>query len=166
MAARQWVEVINPWRWLSPRPFDRRGSDVICAAVAMHVLQASLLLYSSATANATPLAALIYMFAVIGQLTGLPDLAAWVPFILYASAGFAFAGDVFHIPRVRLLLFLPQQVMLGFMAAGAAIAVWHGAYLDGTVKPWEHILADQFLLGAFFVVHLFAITRRAKDPNG
>lgn len=138
----------------------------ICSISVMHIYQASLLIYAAATANATPIAALIYAFVKTGDAAGLPDLVWWLPWVLIASACIALVGAVFRFGWIRLALFLPQHLFLAGQMAGCVAAMIHGAYLDNTIKPWEHISADQAGVIALFVIHSSAILRRCRDPNG
>ena len=161
LAVRLWLRIGGD-RW----PLDRRGSDAICAVAVMHIAQAALLLQSAAAANATSVAALIYAFAGFGIFVGMPDLVAGLPLVMIFTAAMALVGALFRIGRPRLALFFPQHFLLFIMLVGAAIAVSHGAYLDHTPKPWQHIAADQLPVLVLFYLHARAIIRRAREPNG
>lgn len=151
---------------IDPHPFARGGSVAICAVSAMHIAQAVLLMQSSAAANATPISALIYVFAKFGSAVGLPYFVWWLPPALCASAALALVGALFRLGWIRLAIFIPQHFLLGAMVVGSIYAVGQGAYLDGTVKPWQHIAADQIGMLALFIVYSSAILRRCSDPDG
>lgn len=164
---REWLKRWAPRFECDPNPFARGGSVCICVASIICSWQAWLLTISAATANATPIGALIYLLTIVGQEFGAPfALVRWLPAILWATATIAFFGAIFRLGWIRLALFLPQNLILGGMAIGGVIAAMHGSYLDGTVKPWEHISADQAWCLGFWLVHCSAILRRARAPNG
>lgn len=68
-----------------------------------------------------------------------------------------------HWPRV--LLFMPQQLLLVVMAGSGVVAAIHGAYLDGTPSPWPHIIADQAGWMGYVAAHAWAIYRRCQEPG-
>jgi hypothetical protein len=146
---------------LDPHPFARGGSVAICAVSVMHLIQAGLLLWSPAAGNATGMRALLTVLDAAGGGSAEGAAPAMVIAALLAAA-----GALLRLGWVRLLIFVPQHLVLGVMALGGLYAASRGAYLDGTVIGWEHILADQLPLAALFVVHSSAILRRAWDPNG
>lgn len=137
----------------------------ICVASIILAWVAWLLTTCPATANATPVGALIYIGFLVGRALGLPDVIRWLPEILWASAALSLTGTLFRLGWIRLALFLPENLILGCMATGGVIAAVHGSYLDGTIKPWQHISADQAFCLGFYIVHLSAIWRRAGDTN-
>lgn len=144
-----------------PHPFARGGSFAICSVSAMHIVQALLILYSPLAINATGLAALFYAFTSIG-CRSLNVLSG----TMVVTAVLSLMGAICCLGWIRLMIFLPQHFLLGIMAIGGMVAAFHGSYLDGTVKPWEHIAADQFPMLTLFAIHSSAIVRRARDPNG
>lgn len=147
---------------LDPHPFSRGGSIAIISICAMHIMQASLLLYSPAAGNATSMKALLLTILALG----IPGNDRALSYTMIITALLALYGAMFRVGKIRLAVFIPQHLMLGVMAIGGLWAAAHGAYLDGTAMPWVHILADQLGIVALFVVHTSAIIRRAQDPNG
>lgn len=143
-------------------PFARGGSVAICMVSLMHLTQAYLLLRSGLASNATSLAALVYASRWVDPDDGRHLLAA----ILFCTASLALIGAFLRLGWIRMAIFLPQHFLLTVMMIGCMAAAWHGAYLDGTVKPWQHIAADQMTIVALWLVHASAIVRRARDPNG
>lgn len=147
---------------LASHPFARSGTIPICAVSAVHVIQAAMVLISTTAANATPLFELVNLFHALYSPDGTHALAT----MMLTSAVLALVGALFQIGPARLILFIPQHFLLGVMALGGLAAAAQGSYLDGTIKPWQHILTDQIPVTALFVIHSFAILRRADEPNG
>lgn len=50
-----------------------------------------------------------------------------------------------------------QQMLVAAGAAGSMVAIWTGAYLDGTVVPWGHTLGDQGIYVLIALLHLGAL---------
>jgi hypothetical protein len=145
---------------LDPNPFARGGSVAIFCVSLMHILQAMLIFDSNYTLNATGIKALNIVFDKldfdINYLAGL----------MIFTAILALFGTLMRLGWVRLAIFIPQHFILGVSALGGAFATINGAYLDGTVIAWQHIMADQTPAAMLFAVHSSAILRRARDPNG
>lgn len=133
----------------------------------MHVVQASLMMYSLTTGDATCMTAMLLTIAQVAKWLGTPDhYSQELTILLFVTATLAMVGVLFRLGRIRLAIFLPQNVVLGVMMVGGICAAWQGAYLDGTVIPWPHILADQLWTAILLLVHTRAIVKRAQDPNG
>lgn len=163
---RQKLWSLRPKFGVDPHPFDRHGTFPICVISAIHIIEAGLLAFWPVAANATPIASLIYFFAVVGTYIGLPDLIRWLPTIMCLSAAIAIIAALFRLGPMRLALFAPQNILLGVMSIGGLIAAYLNHYLDMTPKPWPHILADQIGFSALFAIHCWAMVRRSRDPHG
>ena len=134
---------------------------------------AALLLQQPLAGNATPLTALLVAFRALHA----PDGTTFVALCMICSALLGLIGAVMRLGWLRLALFMPQALILGFSAWGGFLATIHDHYLDGTAHypagppfygieiPWQHISADQMGLFALFVVHSSAIIRRCWDPS-
>lgn len=145
------------------RPFARGGSVTIVVVSLVHIYQAILWsIWPAQTGGAT---CLIYLLRSMHALDS-PDGATFASLMMIAGAILALIGALFRFGWIRILLFIPQQAILCFMAGGGMVAVQQGAYLDGTVIPWQHISADQIWPLAVLVIHTSAILRRCWDPNG
>lgn len=142
--------------------FARGGSVAIVCVSILHIIQAGLLLYSADTVNSTGLLAILISLRSVYEGNGLPVIIT----TMAITAMISLVGAIFRLGWLRLALFLPQHFLLGIMAIGGVAAAIQGHYLDGTVIPWSHILADQLSMTALFVIHSSAIVRRAGDPNG
>jgi hypothetical protein len=149
-------------RWsLEPHPFARDGTFTICIISLVGLTQAALLVLRPVSGNATAVKALqVALSFFVGDHTNI------VAAIMTACAALAIAATLLRIGRARLALFAPQQFLLFAMAAGGLWAAWSGAYLDGTVIDWSHILSDQLVTAGFFAIHWNQTVRRARDPNG
>ena len=144
-----------------PRPFARDGTFTIVAISLMSIAQAANLVIWPVSGHATAVFALLVAFSVIvGQH---PNIVAG---IMVGAAILALAGALYRIGRIRLAMFGPQQFLLLVMAAGGLKAAHDGAYLDGTVINWAHILSDQLVTTVLFVTHWNATVRRSRDPYG
>lgn len=126
----------------------------------MHLCQAFLMLLYPSAAGATPTLALLSTLHALYR----PDGPHLMSAIMMATADLALVGAMFPVGRWRLAMLLPQHLILGIMALGGWLAVSQGAYLDGTVIPWPHILVDQVTVTAIWVMHSNAILRRARAP--
>jgi hypothetical protein len=127
----------------------------------MSVIQAALLVLRPMSGNATAVKALqVALDYLVGSH---PNVVAA---IMVACATLAMAAALLRIGRARLAMFAPQQFLLFAMAAGGLVAAWNGAYLDGTVIDWSHILSDQLVTAGLFAIHWNQTVRRSRDPNG
>jgi hypothetical protein len=118
-------------------------------AALLHVIEAMILLSSTAADGSIGMAALLRL---------LPDrrvLAA----SLIASAVAAFTVLArWSLPAwAAVLLLAPQQAFLLTTAIAAWLAVWHGSYADGVLRSSLFITADQLPRGMFSLIHLTAI---------
>lgn len=144
---------------IDPHPFARGGSSAICWVSLMHIFQASLLAAWPDAGDSTAIIALQY-WAVMGH--GRLVLVM----LMMTCALVAIAGAILRIGWIRILLLLPQQLLLGITAFGGLCATIQGAYLDHTAMPWPHIAADQVGYAALCGIHVVAMVKRARDPNG
>lgn len=147
---------------LDKHPFARGGSVAIVVVSLVHIYQAVLWLRYPATGGAT---CLIYVLHAMHALDS-PDGRIFASSVMILAAILALIGGLFRFGWIRILLFIPQQALLCFMAGGGVVAIQQGAYLDGTIMPWQHISADQIWPIAVLVIHTSAILRRCWDPNG
>jgi hypothetical protein len=153
MSIRQWP--------LDSSPFDRDGTFTICVISILSISQAALLVLWPVSGHATAVFALIVsLSAIFGQHQNV------VAAIMAGSAILALAGALLKMGWPRLAIFAPQQFLLFAMALGGLVAAYDGAYLDGTVIAWSHILSDQLVTVGLFAIHWHATVRRSRDPNG
>lgn len=153
---------------IDPHPLARGGSVAICAVSATNVYLACLMIANPLAANATNLTALVMGFAAIHA----PDGLHFVEGVMLACAALAALGAVLRLGVIRVLMFIPQAVLLGGVAYGGQHAAWIGHYLDGTAHypngvpiPWQHISGDQICWTGLFIVYASAIARRCWEPN-
>lgn len=104
-------------------------------AVMLHLLWAGLLLFSENPLHITAMYALAWLFPMRFGLA----------IVLVSVAACATYGIMRHSASVgaRTMLLLPQQLVLAISAAGAARAMWLGAYADGVPRSHFFIVADQ-----------------------
>jgi hypothetical protein len=128
-------------------------------AVLLHGLWASLLLFSDDPKNVTAIAALAELFPA---KTGL----AIVLIAVASCASYGILRDSGPVGS-RVMLLLPQQLVLGVSAAGALRAMWIGQFADGIDRPVTFLIADQspavlaLLIHSATIVYL-ALTHRWK----
>lgn len=142
-------------------PFLSMGSRTIAGVSVWHAMQAGAMLLWPSAAKATCAISVVRSL----KLLDVPDGHIFAAFAMIAVAAAAMSGVVFQHGRIRLLLFIPQQFVVGLMAGGGAWAMWMGRYLDGTPIPSPHIFVDQGVWVLLFLLHWDAITRRARIPN-
>jgi hypothetical protein len=147
---------------LDPHPFSRGGSVALVATAVMHVYLAALLSWQPPAIHATDLTAVMLAF----RLDHLAHGIAWMQLLMCAASSLAVAGAFFRVGWVRIVIFIPQHLILGAMAWGGLYAALLGHYLDATPMVWSHINADQIGYICLFFVHSSAILRRCWDPNG
>jgi hypothetical protein len=130
---------------------------IVGGILVMHLAWALLLVVDPASAGAgITLAAILAIFPPAGAV---------------AALGVASIAAVYSLRRdggglISLVLLLPQQMLLALPVIGVGIAVWSGAYADGTVPaaphPSVHILADQLAWIVVAGLHTWAIVVRAS----
>lgn len=103
-------------------------------AVALHAFWAALLLSSSVAGGATALSGPARLFP---NPVGLS--------IILVTVAFCATLGIYHvrIDLTKILLLLPQQLLLGVSAASAIRAMWVAHYADGISRAHEFIIADQ-----------------------
>ncbi len=117
---------------LSPSTIGRYPIS-ICMAIAMHLVWTAGLLVEPSALLATGPHALVL-------ITSNAKLAASVLFVV---ASMALIGVAAFTPRLRILLLLPQQVILWFSLIGATNAMWLGMFADGTERSHWFLVVDQ-----------------------
>lgn len=136
----------------------RAGTITILCVSAVHLVIAVLLvLYPSAVAATSTLA----VRGAIHTFDGMEPQP--VALSLLVSALLAAWGALCSHGWARVFLFVPQQIVLGFMAGGGLAAAVLGHYLDGTVMAWPHILVDQSAWLSLFGAHAWAVVRRCWE---
>ncbi len=147
---------------LDPHPFSRGGSWAILTISMMHIYQALILSWWPQALRATDMTALFLALRMINLQIHVPSLQI----IMILSSILALIGAFFRVGRIRLIVFLPQHLIIGAMAWGGLYASYVGHYLDGTHVSWAHISVDQIGYLSLFSIHSSAIIRRYRDPNG
>lgn len=139
--------------------WKKNGSVTILSVTFAHMVMAILLLQSHETVGATSLTSIKDL---IGPWTDL--YRDWVlAETLIVSSVMAVLGTMCTVGRGRVLLFIPQQILMFIMALGGMWAAARGHYLDGTPMPWQHIAADQIIYVAMVGAHMNAIVRRCRE---
>lgn len=140
-------------------PIHKSGTASILYVCTAHLVQIVLMVMYQSAIGST---ALLSLQQSVHMVDGKVPYEAAV--ILLVSTTLAICGATLKLGKIRFLMFAPQQFFLGVMAWGGWIAVWHGAYLDGTPIPWPHIATDQIAWTAIFFIHMNAILRRTREP--
>lgn len=144
--------------------FARGGSVAIVSIAISQIAQAVLMLVYPESA---PLATCLIAVAKGLQWLGAPVSVTFTAAVLILTSLEALFGACFRIGYVRLLLFTCQQIILTLMLGGGVLAALGGRYLDGTAVASPHIVTDQVcLLSPLWLIHVSAIIRRCRDPNG
>lgn len=115
-----------------PRVFFLTG---VWYAVALHFLWAGLLFRNDDAKQATALYTLSRLFPA---KTGLAVVLIFVA----AMAGYGLLKRTGPLTG-RILLLIPQQLVLGVSAAGAVWAMWKGHTPGGLPRPAGYLIADQ-----------------------
>lgn len=103
-------------------------------AVSLHVIWAILLCFSASTVGGT---------AINGPARLFPNRYGLA--IIFVVVAFCATLGIFHrrIDMTKILLLVPQQLMLGVSAASSMRAMWLSHYADGVPRTHEFIIADQ-----------------------
>lgn len=119
------------------------------------------------TIGATPLLGAAFVFHLTDRMHPVPDghSALILGGIVLVTALMAAYGTLFRVGWARIFVLLPQQFVLGAMAAGGLFAAWEGSYLDSTVVTRSHILGDQLAWAVIFVLHGISIYRRSGQVD-
>lgn len=139
--------------------WEARGSPTICTVSVMHILQAITILLWPNGAGATATLALLGGLHTIDT----PDDTNMMCALMLFTAALALIAALFRVGQARLIMLLPQHIILGVMGLGGMAAVVLGHYLDGVVVPRAHIYVDQVVVSSFWFAHMFSISRRARD---
>jgi hypothetical protein len=126
------------------------GYLAVWAAVILHFTWAALLLVPGTRAfSATP----------VHEVYGVAGYSAWRTAVLLTFvATAALAGLIRNTPPgLKILYLLPQQLVLGVSAAGAALAIYHSHYADGVLRPATFIAADQLAVILTWAGHTAAL---------
>lgn len=135
----------------------------ICVAL-FQIVQAAMMLFYPASA---PLATCLIAITKSLKWMGAPDGTGFVAFVMIITSLAVLFAAVFRFRPGRSTIFAAQQILMTLMLGGGIIAAINGAYLDGTVVPAPHIVTDQVcLISPLWILHLRAIIRHARDPNG
>lgn len=145
-----------------PRPFARAGAFDILVVSGMHTVQFVCTMFWSSAVGATCIKGLSDSLGLLG----LPGDRLTVVVVVSGAVVLALIGDLCRIGRVRLLLLVPQNLVLMVMAGGGVHAAYAGRYLDGTLIPSPHIANDQIAYLALFIVHSRATWARCMDSTG
>lgn len=137
---------------IGPRPLT--ACAVVMYAALLHVIEAIMVMLSSAADGSLPIAALLWVIPNRVLLVGSMVLSALMAMSAISVKSHSTAKNV-------IFLLLPQQLLLVITAAGAWLAVWHGAYADGVMRSTLFITADQLPRGMFSLIHLTSITSLA-----
>lgn len=127
----------------------------------MHITQAITMLLYPAAMKATSTLGVVRAF----EWLNIPDGYVHTAEVMIVCALTALVGTFFRWDSIRLLLFIPQQIILGLMVGGALLAIALGRYLDGTPIDSAHIFVDQCVWIILFLLHWDAIKRRSREPN-
>lgn len=113
-------------------------------AVALHGLWAILLFVSASTLGAT---------AISGPAELFPNrIGLAILFIVVAAC--ALLGIYMKKPSpTKVMLLVPQQIMLGLSAFAAIEAMVHSQFADGIVRPQPFLIADQAPAVLALLVH-------------
>lgn len=116
-------------------------------AIALHLLWAGLLLGSSAPRQTTGIWALSQLF---------PNRYGLALILLTVAA--CALGGLFREPSTgKILLLVPQQIVLGISAAGAVRAMVLGEFADGVQRHHAFLIADQAPVVLALLVHSMTI---------
>lgn len=136
----------------------RTSTLVICAVAVAHVYQAAIMLLYTAAVKATPLLAPL----AVWHFLHLPGDYQALSAVMIISSGGAALGALARVGWPRLLLLIPQHIVLAVQAWGAWWSTFLGHSLDGMVMPWSYISADRIFITAIFAAHFHAILRRSR----
>lgn len=151
------------WLWLKLRwvilpPVGEAAALYAIGLVSfMYVAWAVLLISLPAAAHATPVSPIATLLG--GRIVTIA--------ILLGAAVLAQGAVWFHRRRTLLdhlliLALIPQQLLLLVSAFGGIRAAVDGHYADGTVRPWQFIVADQLpviLLALVYTTAMLAMSR-------
>ncbi len=108
------------------------GAVMIIYASVLHTSWALLGFIDISAAQSTALAGIVSVFGY-----------TWAPYVLVGVGLLATNALYFRSRNFRLMLMIPQQIVMFISAYSSGLAVWFGQYADGTSRPWAFILADQ-----------------------
>lgn len=125
------------------------GRLVFRMVTIAYVIWGALLSVWGTDVQATPIMGLLKIFK------GSDNLAV----VLFLSVTASMASFFTRSALTKTMCLMPQQALITMVALSSLSAVLVGKYADGTVKPWQHILADQALVILVAVFHTIALTR-------
>ncbi|MBX3579934.1 MAG: hypothetical protein KF723_22250 [Rhizobiaceae bacterium] len=131
---------------------------VVGIAIALHLIWAVGLIADPQAIHATALHA---MLAVTGSSIASAGVFA-------AVATLAVVGMVAHRVPVRVILILPQHLVLWISVAGEAYAMWLGQFADGTIRSHWFLIVDQvpvILIACGHTAALLFITAERQDDG-
>ena len=132
------------------KPTPIASYAAVMYAALLHVIEAAILLATTSADGSIGMDALLWViphrFILVGMLLAASGAASSVILV----------GRRLPVGLVILLL-APQQWFLLVTGLSAWLAVWHGSYADGVLRPHAFITADQLPRGMFSLIHLTAI---------
>lgn len=125
------------------------GFLAIWTAIILHLIWVTLLVIPGTRAgNSTPVHEVVVLAG--GELPAAAALATVALAALYGTTRSMSA-------RSKILLVLPQQLLLGISAAGAILAMYHSHYADGVMRSGTFIVADQLAIVLAWLSHTAAV---------
>lgn len=144
------------WENAMQRAVSAGSIGLIGLAIIMHLVWAGVLSFDADAINATGPHALLL-------IARRPDIAAGV---LFTVAVLAIVGCSIEERVPRIVLLLPQQVILWFSLIGAANAMWMGQFADGTVRSSGFLVVDQIPVVLVALGHTAALLWIARGEHG
>lgn len=138
------------------RPALSRYPISICVACLMHMIWSIGLVFDHDAIHATGLQTVL----VIAREP------IWAAFLFGTVAFLAFLGIVVHQTWVRVILILPQQVVLWFSVVGAGHAMYLGQFADGTIRSHWFLIVDQVPVILIAMGHTAALLMLAERGDG
>ena len=130
------------------RGFVRSRDDlalmVVWYAVALHLIWAICLFVSPAALHAT---------AVAGPARLFPNRFGLAILLIAVASVAVISLFLKRLTPEKILLLVPQQLMLGLSAAAALSAMSHGHFADGVTRPHTFLVADQIPTVLALVFH-------------
>lgn len=144
---------------LDRHSLTKRGTVAIALCSLIQISQAIVALRWPTGAKATSILGEVNIFHLLDSPDGAHVVAASM--IFFSLLGLY--GAVAYIGWPRALMFVGQQLLLGFQAWGGIQAIWAHSYLDGTLMDRPHIYNDQIAWAGLFFIHLWCVYCRCKE---